>query len=81
MKELTSTNVSTTKSAPNNKSQEPKIAPKDAVGPPANSFTKEMAKQKENDIENAVSDVLGGVNETLEQDRMEGVDENEWVGL
>ena len=52
-------------------------------GPPsiggANSFAREMAKKKEADIENSVSEIMGGVTDKLEQDKMEGVDEKEWV--
>jgi len=44
-----------------------------------NSFDKEAMKKKEADLEDAVSVAVGSVSHQLEQDRMEGVDEAEWV--
>ena len=47
-----------------------------------NSFMREEAKKKENDIGNAVSGLLGdGVSTKLEQDKFEGVEEKEWVSF
>ena len=44
-----------------------------------NSLNREMAKQRESDLENAVSDLLGDqVSDKLEQDKFEGVKDEEW---
>ena len=52
-------------------------APKANNSESANSFSREMAKRKEADIEERVSAMME-VTEDLEQDRMEGVEEDEW---
>ncbi len=44
------------------------------------SLDREETKKKEADIENAVSSTVV-VSDQLEQDKMEGVDEKEWVRL
>ena len=42
-----------------------------------NSYGREVAKQREHDLEQAVSGIMA-VSNKLEQDDMEGVDEEEW---
>ncbi len=51
------------------------------VAPPSSSLAREDAKRKEADIESAVSSAVGGVSSNLEQDDMEGVEEEEWVSI
>lgn len=79
MKELSSTNKSTAP-IPSTASMIKGANPSSA-NVPANSFSKEMAKQKEADIGNSVSKMLDDVEDAkLEQDDMEtGVEEEEWV--
>ncbi|XP_059078882.1 coronin-B-like isoform X3 [Tigriopus californicus] len=43
-----------------------------------NSFSREMSKQKEQDIEKSVSTMMGDMDLKLEQDDMEGADEKDW---
>lgn len=78
MKELSSTNKSSAP-IPSTASMIKGATPAEDV--PSNSFSKEMARQKEADIGASVSKMLDDVEDgKLEQDDMEtGVEEEEWV--
>lgn len=55
------------------------VTPDISVSNHMNSFSREMSKQKEQDIENSVSTMMGDMDLKLEQDDMEGADEKDWV--